>query len=422
MAAANLVVTLHDGAAIPAAKLLAATGQSDLASALEELAAAILANPLWKQLPGATLIGRCEPVALLAVAGTFTDAQQALLGHLQSQLELLLNERDIVDYQQAEEVCGVLADRLLAAFGKEALYAAQFAPIPRGGLIVLGMLAYHLDLRPGQLTTLEAASPDKTLFVVDDCSLSGTRFRESLGRTAPDAVVFCPLYAPEALCAAIVASEPHVVACLAGANLDDMSPAPGDEGYEAWHEQRLSRLVDDPYWMGQPLGVAFAWCAPQTRLWDETEGCFVEGWSVVPPSRCLKRRVLQKHLESDADAKAMLPRLVVNAPRLEAHVRAGDRVLWCDQGDGAGGVLLANIPQEEIQSGPVHALVGISAEFWKLLMTNGSVGAAIEILAEQYQVARERLEADMNALEDQLLAEGLLVLSDPAPLVSGSRA
>ncbi|EWH00876.1 hypothetical protein [Halomonas sp. BC04] len=46
MAIANLVVVLYDGAHVPAGKLLSATDQPDVVAAIEELAAAIRANPL----------------------------------------------------------------------------------------------------------------------------------------------------------------------------------------------------------------------------------------------------------------------------------------------------------------------------------------------------------------------------------------
>ena len=402
---ANLVVCLHDGAHVPAARLLSATGQADLVSALEELIASIRANPLWSRLPGAVLIGRYDPVPLLAVVGTFTDEQQLLLGELQDQLDLLLEKREIVDYSRAEAVCGQLADRLVSAFGRDNLNAAQFAAIPRGGFIVLGMLAYHLDLRPDQLTTLDAASPDKTLFVIDDCSLSGTRFRESLSRVASDSVVFCPLYAPETLCAGITSCEPRVLACLAGATLEDTSPDPGEAGYSAWYQQRLARLGDAPYWIGQPLGVAFAWCTPQTRQWDEKEGRFVEGWDVVPPSRCLKRRLLLRRLESGADAVA-LPQRILNMPSPEADIRAASRVLWCCLGDD---VIVAKIPQQPDDVGNVLGLAGIAADFWQMLMKRGSMEVTIEGLLERYKVSRERLESDMSTLLQQLLSKGLLV-------------
>ncbi|SEK48995.1 PqqD family peptide modification chaperone [Halomonas daqiaonensis] len=411
MIAANLVVTLYDGTRVPAARLLSATGQPDITSALEELATAIRANPLWSRLTGSALIGRYEPAPLLAVVGTFTEEQQALLMQLRDQLDLLMQEREFVDYPHAEAVCGRLAERLVATFSAEFLKSAQFAAIPRGGLIVLGMLAYHLDLRPEQLTTLDAAAVEKTLFVVDDCSLSGTRFRESLSLTAADDVVFCPLYAPEALCAGIVSCEPRVVACLSGATLEDTTPAPGGAGHEAWRRQRLARLGDDCYWPGQTLGVAFAWCTPRTRRWDETAGRFVEGWDVVPPSRCLKRRLLLRRLENDAIVD-YLPTLTLNIPYPGADIRAHDRVLWCCKDDG---VIVARIPQRAADSASVYRLDGISAKFWQLLMIQGSMQRALAALLGRYQVSRERLEADMDALVEQMRAEGLLVCNDQLP-------
>ncbi|WP_282041732.1 PqqD family protein [Halomonas alimentaria] len=411
MGADNLMVTLYDGAQVSATTLLAVTGKTDLPSAVEELAAAVRANSLWSRLPGAILIGRCEPVPLLAVAGTFSDEQQVLLRQLREHLDVLLHEREFVDYAQAEAVCGQLAERLVAVFGADTLQSAQFAAIPRGGLIVLGMLAYHLDLNSSQLTSLESADADDMLFVIDDCSLTGNRFRECLSRIASDSVVFCPLYAPEALCAGIVSREPRVVKCISGASLRDMSPPPGVAGHEEWRRRRHLQLGDDSYWLGQTLGVAFAWCTPQTRCWDDAQGRFVAGWDVVPPSRSLKRRLLLRRLEN-APAGDVLPPLILNTPSPGAEVRVHDRVLWCCRDDE---VIVARIPQRADDAATVYRLAGISAEFWQLLMTHDAMNWIIQALWEQYQVARERLEADMASLVEQLYAEGLLMRNSQLP-------
>ncbi|SFT85378.1 PqqD family protein [Halomonas saccharevitans] len=416
MGADNLMVTLYDGAEVSAARLLAVTGKPDTPAAVAELAAAVRANPLWSRLPDSVLIGRCEPVPLLAVAGTFSDEQQVLLLQLRGYLDVLLHEREFVDYSQAEEVCGQLAERLVTVFGADTLQSAQFAAIPRGGLIVLGMLAYHLDLKPNQFTSLEAADADRVLFVIDDCSLTGKRFRECLSRIASDSVVFCPLYAPEALCAGIVAREPRVVNCIAGVSLKDTSPAQGVAGHEEWRRRRYAQLGEDFYWLGQTLGVAFAWCTPQTRRWDDVEGRFLEDWDVVPPSRSLKRRLLQRRLENDADAK-YLPTLTLNMPTPGTELRVHDRVLWCCWDDE---VIVAKLPQRADDAARVYRLIGISAEFWQLLMTHDAMQSIIQALWEQYQVARERLEADMTSLEDQLYAEGLLVRHEHLPRNHGT--
>lgn len=82
-------------------------------AALKELAAAIRANPLWSKLPGAMLMGRCAPEPLLVVGGAFNDEQQSLLGALQVQLALLMQEREIVDDGQAEAVCDQRAGGLV---------------------------------------------------------------------------------------------------------------------------------------------------------------------------------------------------------------------------------------------------------------------------------------------------------------------
>lgn len=421
MTSANLVVTLFDGTYVADDRvaddmLLSATGEPERTQALRALASGIRANPLWSRLPGARLIARSKPEPLLVVVGAFDKQQQLLLGELKLQIDLLMHEREIVDYAHAESVCRRMANRLLEAFGRELLQQAQFAAIPRGGWIVLGMLSYCLGLRKEQLTTLDAASADGTLFIVDDCSLSGVRFRESLGSTAANSVVFCPLYAPRALCEAIVAKEPRVVDCLAGADIRDTSPGQGDAEYAAWKQRRLAQVGSDAYWLGQPLGVAFAWCSPQTRRWDDIHGRFEEGWNVVPTSRCLQRRLLLQRLESDIDAD-YLPALIINSPPSGVELAAADRVLWCDRGSD---VVVASVPLSFDEPSNAYVLEGISAEFWRLLMSHGSLDRAVQTLLERYQVARTQLEADLAVLAEQMCVEGLLVDRAASPCFAGS--
>ena len=51
-----------------------------------------------------------------------------------------------LDYGQVEQAVRALAGRLAGEFGGEELKRFRYTAIPRGGFIVLGMLAYVLDL------------------------------------------------------------------------------------------------------------------------------------------------------------------------------------------------------------------------------------------------------------------------------------
>ena len=63
----------------------------------------------------------------------------------------LLQKLHYVDYQQAEADAALLAQKIRGLYTRNDLRNAAFTAIPRGGLVVLGLLAYQLDLRPEQL-------------------------------------------------------------------------------------------------------------------------------------------------------------------------------------------------------------------------------------------------------------------------------
>ena len=91
----------------------------------------------------------------------------------------LLQNLRYVDYVQAEADAALLAQKIRTLYTRDDLRKAAFTAIPRGGLVVLGLLAYQLDLRPEQLM---AGAEDKAnlIFLVDDCALSGSRLQGTL--------------------------------------------------------------------------------------------------------------------------------------------------------------------------------------------------------------------------------------------------
>src|SRR5687768_10417176 len=94
-------------------------------------------------------------------------------------------------YEQAEAEAKSLAAALVAAFGRDEIKSFSYTAIPRGGLFVLGMLSYVLDL---DRRVLQPRSSGEPLVVVDDCSLSGARFRNFLQADEHPQVVFAHLY------------------------------------------------------------------------------------------------------------------------------------------------------------------------------------------------------------------------------------
>jgi hypothetical protein len=61
-----------------------------------------------------------------------------------------------------------------------------------------------------------------------------------------------------------------------------------------------------------------------------------------------------------------------------------------------------------VQSGQYFGLDSVGARMWEVLGGAASLGAACDTLAEEYEVERQRLQADVCQLVDKLVALGLL--------------
>ena len=212
------------------------------------------------------------------------DTSQERLRQLAASLRELRGTLRRVDYRQAEADCELLATALLQEIPRAELDRFRFAAIPRGGLIVLGMLAYALDLNPEHL---QPHAGDGALVLVDDCALTGARFASHLAKTQAREVVFVHLYSHPALRQAIREQEERVRACLAAHDLRDTRGVADPEWQERWHR----RLGGQRYWYGLPELVCFAWNEPDRPFWNAAAERVEDGWKVIPPHLCLKTRI-----------------------------------------------------------------------------------------------------------------------------------
>ena len=304
-----------------------------------------------------------------------------------------------VDYPQAEHDAGLLATALRREIGPEALATARFRAIPRGGLIVLGLLAYQLGLDAGQLDhdsgqlapgggQLDPGSGAEGLLVlVDDCALSGLRLRQALARASSSRVVAAHLYSTPALRRAAVEREPHLAACVAAHDLEDLTPRLAETAEEqaAWRRRWAERLGDDRYWTGVPELVAFAWSEPDRVLWNPESGRMESGWHLAAPHRCLNHRI---ELAGEPVAAA------AGGWRLAPEVAWGrfDGVVWlCHTGRGQ-----------------VFSLAATAADLWAWLVASGSAEYAVERALGAYDAEEEAVRRDLAELTATLQAEGLL--------------
>ena len=62
----------------------------------------------------------------------------------------------------------------------------------------------------------------------------------------------------------------------------------------------------------------------------------------------------------------------------------------------------------DIQSGHYFGLDSVGSRMWQLMREHGALRPTYEILLTEYEVAPERLEADLLALAEKMIEKGLV--------------
>lgn len=358
---------------------------------IQELARALASSePLETEAPW-VLAARPGPYGLIGAVGEFTPHCVPRLEALRWQVLESLERLRYVDRASVIAACEGLAEAVRRELGQEVLREAGFTAVPRGGLIVLGHLAYLLDLEPGQL---EQPDDERPWVVVDDCSISGIRFRELLDAQGRSDVVFAHLFSHPDLRTAIEA-DPRVRCCLAAGDLEDHAPERLGDGYAAWRSRWETRQGHLFYWVGKTDHLCFPWSEPDVGIWNPVLEREDPGWRVVPPAFCLKNRV-----RFDAGATKLQ---VLRAP---GPIRPAKGVLHARLGDG---IVIARLG-----GGAAHRLTGVGAEMWESLRRHGTLKAARAHLGDLYDVPDQELAEDLSDFAESLRAQGLLEIpQDP---------
>ncbi len=331
-------------------------------------------------------LARSERIVVIAPEPPHYPPSSKQLWVKSLQLQQLRRQLTYVDYRQAEADCEVLAAQLLAVYGDEGVRELVFVAIPRGGLIVLGMLSYWLNLSPSQMAT-DAATVPGPLCVVDDCSLTGLRLQEMLTRTANSHVIFAHLYSPPGLRHGILDREPRVRCCLAARDLAEIAGAhpvapPGAGGAHLWEPLPLTRA----YWSGSAAPIAFAWSEPLIHIRDPFSGRVESGWRFAPPHRCTKNRI-----DLGAPVRPAVSRRW-QAPE-DLVVGQFDGVLWLIR----------------TQTGETHSLQALKADAWRGLAAYGDTVMTLDFLASRHPLSRSELASELTNSLQWFEAEGLLV-------------
>lgn len=353
------------------------------------LAQALAVSPFWQQSMGAILVVRSGPNPALTVMGEFDAATQARLEFLAGWLPQALAAVQYVSYDQVVRDCDQLAANLGDRLGADLLQRCHFTAIPRGGLIVLGQLAYALHLSHHQLEGVPA--PQAPVVVVDDCALTGARFADFLAQHPHDQVVFACLYAHPDLRRAIEQTEEQVLACVSAHDLVDHAPQRFGAEYEAWHQRAWQRSGRQRHWVGHPPQLCFPWNEPDHNFWNPVTEELESGWTLVPPQLCVKNRPQAGQFTASVQVQPPPAGELYPGPEVVFGYWQGQLVV----GNGA--------------TGQSVVLSEVAADFWQALITQATLDQVLQQLATTYEVEPATLHSDLTDFITSLLDQGFLV-------------
>lgn len=196
-----------------------------------------------------------ERIDLWSLGVTLAERQKRLHCLTDSEVELAVNQ---------------LASKMGANLSAELLSQCHVFPIARGGLFVAGRLAYLLGWGREQFED-DGVSP---VCIVDDCALTGKRFKETLKKYAGREVWFCHLASAVPLRDAILKEESCVEGCMASIDLE-MLDADDLNSFSAGGRY-LNRAV---------AHIAFPWTEPGLPV--SLNGKIIDGWRLLPPHQVL---------------------------------------------------------------------------------------------------------------------------------------
>jgi hypothetical protein len=310
---------------------------------------------------------RPHPEPALLVIGELDEADQRRLEALRYTIKVVLPDTRHLTYEAVEESCRSLAGDLAEKFGTSRLRASRFRAIPRGGFVVLGMLSYLLDLD-------DPEGGDGPLIVVDDCAISGARFRRYLADLGDEEeIVFAHLYSTPELRSAIELAEPRVL-CASGGDLTDRAPARLGPDHADWQHRWRNRTGDTAYWLGQPEHIVLPWNEPDSSFWNPVTGREEEGWRLAPANRSLS-------------SGARLRADVFVIPEAADGIRPHPETVWAWIGER---VIVGNLETETVLS-----LDGSAAHMWEALVIEGSEEATVQRISTLY-------DADAAGLRDDV--------------------
>lgn len=356
------------------------------------LAHALATTPTWSpSTPLVLAIRSGGPHDVLAAIGRFDEVDLVRLQGLRTLLATVLPRVLYFDHAAVERSCERLAELLREELGAEALAAARFVAVPRGGWIVMGLLSYALGLRQDQIGTSSARGDGDLVVVVDDCAITGSRLSRYLADFPARRVAVATLVSPPDLRHALRAARPAVSAFVSPYDLTDLAPHVHGDGYHAWRERWSGRANEHTLWLGHPEHVAFPWSEPDIGLWNDVLEEEEVGWHLVPPEFCLAHRAAGRNPAIDVQ---------VQPSRGGAYV-VPPSVIY--------GVVDGSVVVGDLDGGRTFELDGSAAAMWHALTTAADEDQAVADLGRRFPEDVHALRADLAAFAAELVDAGALV-------------
>ncbi|MBT3275399.1 MAG: PqqD family protein [Spirochaetales bacterium] len=372
------------------------SGADSQLTAFEAVGRQIAGCVQWKKSGGQVLVLRRVPEPLLVA---FCDADVAEATHyerLETQIDLADTLGVYIDYHQAEANVACLAANLLEKYSRAELLQFSYTAIPRGGMFVLAMLSYLLNLPQSLINNPRKSS--NTLVIVDDCSLSGYRFKEFLGEVDDPEVVFCPLYSHPDLRERIREHEPRVRAVLSGVDLVDHALELYGSSYSTWKQEWLESAGTGIYWTGQPDFIVFPWGAPDVAF-PEAHGMSQRlSWSFIPELRSMKNRPLKSR---PVDENAFQAQIEGPGP-----ICCAENVVFADMQSDL--ILVADCGRDET-AGVMYRLENSACMMFRALVEHGSIEPAAAAVAKYYDADRAEVRSDLASFLGELSGQGILL-------------
>lgn len=376
------------------------------------VARAIVSSPAWRELGRASLVIRTGPEPIIGVLGRFDDRAEGRVHGLALQLTEKLPHLTYWGYPTVEAATLQLADMVRSTVAHLGAEHVRFRAVPRGGHVVLGMLAYLLDADHDQLE--RPVGPDDTVIIVDDVAISGSRLTRFLGaHPSWRQVVLATLAAPAEL-AALFENDPRVHAFLAAKELAELPPPSAHrDDVEAWRRRWRERRGDDVRWIGRTEHLVFPWNEPDVAAWNDATGRIERGWSLVPPELCMKHRGRLASARTGADPSTASVGQIQQMP---------EPAVGRELEPGAG--VVAGRLDDTVVVGATGwnrciALEGVAATAWDAIARRGTAAAAVEAVTASYDVDLATARRDVAALIDGLMDAGAIA---PCPDGVATRA